>query len=178
MPLMRSLTSGAAIALNTEALSRWTMALGVAAGTTTPYHSITLDSSGRPASCAVGTSGSAGLRLVSMTPSARSLPLFTCGTVEVGLENISITWPPSRSLIAGPAPLYGTCTRSVPVACLNSSPTIWGPAEVEAKVSLPGFWRAYCASSRRSFTGTEGCATAMNAISVVRATAAKSRSVS
>ena len=53
-----------------------------------------------------------------------------------------------------------------------------GPAEVEAKVSLPGFWRAYCASSRRFVAGTDGCATAMNAISVVRATAAKSRSVS
>ena len=73
-----------------------------------------------------------------MMPSARSLPLFTCGTVEVGLENISATWPPSRSLIAGPAPLYGTCTRSVFVVSLNSSPTMCGPAEVEAKVSLPG----------------------------------------
>ncbi|MND02411.1 hypothetical protein D3C83_217870 [compost metagenome] len=66
----------------------------------------------------------------------------------------------------------------MPVACLNSSPTMCGPAEVEAKLSLPGFFFAYCASSRRSAAGTEGCATAMNAISVASATGAKSFSVS
>src|SRR5439155_423023 len=68
--------------------------------------------------------------------------------------------------------------QAVPVVCLKSSPTMCGPAEVEAKVSLPGFFFAYCASSRRFDAGTEGCATATKAISVVRATAAKSFSVS
>ena len=55
---------------------------------------------------------------------------------------------------------------------------MWGPAELDANVTLPGFCFAYCASSRRLVTGMFGPATPRNAISVARATGAKSFSVS
>jgi hypothetical protein len=58
------------------------------------------------------------------------------------------------------------------------SPSNCGPADVEAKVSLPGFCFASCASSFMLLAATEGCATSMKAVTVVRETAAKSFSVS
>ena len=48
------------------------------------------------------------------------------------------------------APLYGTCTMSIPAIMLNSAPAKWGavPFPGEPKLSWPGFARA---SSIRSF---------------------------
>ncbi|KAG1432920.1 hypothetical protein G6F57_022578 [Rhizopus arrhizus] len=59
----------------------------------------------RPASAAVGTSGSASTRTGEVTARARSLPalILPCaaGTVSIMLS----TWPPIRSVMAGPLPL-------------------------------------------------------------------------
>ena len=46
--------------------------------------------------------------------SARSLPARTCAVPVTRLMNIMSTWPPSTSVIAGPAPLYGTCVICSP----------------------------------------------------------------
>src|SRR5205085_8594180 len=66
------------------------------------------------------------------------------------------TWPPSRSLMAGPPPLYGTCRPSVCVCCQNSSAERWSeePLPEEAKLTLPGvFFR--CASSSATLLSGE-----------------------
>ena len=53
-------------------------------------------------------SGRAGTRSAEVTASARSLPAlmlpWAAGTVSIMLS----TWPPIRSVMAGPLPLYGT----------------------------------------------------------------------
>ena len=38
------------------------------------------------------------------------------------MSNMSCTWPPIRSVIALPAPRYGTCTMFTPAISLNNSP--------------------------------------------------------
>ncbi|MNT27101.1 hypothetical protein D3C72_1627170 [compost metagenome] len=88
----------------------------------------------------VGTSGSAGERVALVTASARRRPAFTCGSEPGRLSNISCTWLASRSAIAGPLPLYGTCTISTPAIDLNSSPDRWlvVPLPAEPMFSLPG----------------------------------------
>ena len=74
-----------------------------------------------------------------VTASARTLPALMCG-IEAGVSNMSCTWPPIRSVIALPAPRYGTCTMFTPVIILNNSPAMWMPVPMpaEAKLSLPG----------------------------------------
>ena len=49
--------------------------------------------------------------------------------------------PASSACVAGAPPLNGTCTASVPVSTLNSSPARWPalPLLPEPKASLPGF---------------------------------------
>ena len=78
-----------------------------------------------PASATVGTSGSSGSRLAPVTASARSFPALMCGKAEGMLSNIIITWPPSRSVIAGALPLYGMCRMSTCARYLNISPDMW-----------------------------------------------------
>ena len=56
----------------------------------------------------VGYSGKADRRFGLPAPSIRSLPAFTCGIEEAGPLNMIWSWPPSRSVIAGATPLYGT----------------------------------------------------------------------
>jgi hypothetical protein len=36
-----------------------------------------------------------------------------------GFAKASCTWPPSRSIIAGPPPLYGTCCIFTPASISN-----------------------------------------------------------
>ena len=50
------------------------------------------------------------------------------------------TWPPIRSVSAGPAPLYGTCSIWQPVIDLNSSPERCTevPLPDDAMLILPG----------------------------------------
>src|SRR3546814_16583476 len=59
------------------------------------------------------------------------------------------TWPPTVSLMAGAAPLYGTCRISALVAILSSEIAIWGmlPIPEEAKVALPGYFFALSRNS-------------------------------
>ena len=56
------------------------------------------------------------------------------------LSKSTCTWPPIRSMSAGPAPLYGTCSMSQPVINLNSSPDRCTevPLPDEAMLILPG----------------------------------------
>ena len=75
----------------------------------------------------VGTFGSAGVRVLLNTPSARTNPpsiFLTCG----GTPSINI-WmrPASRSGITPALPRYGTWTMSTPAVSLNSSLARWMP---------------------------------------------------
>mgnify|MGYP003578956543 CR=1 FL=1 len=47
-------------------------------------------------------------RIEDVTPSMRTLPARVAPTIEGRVANIVCTCPPSRSTIAGPAPLYGS----------------------------------------------------------------------
>src|SRR6516165_368736 len=69
-----------------------------------------------------GNIGSASDRVAVVTAKARSLPALMC-SIDAAMS-VNVTWicPPSRSVIAGPAPRYGTCVRLTPVIILNSSP--------------------------------------------------------
>ena len=63
-------------------------------------------------------SGSIGLRVPLETASGFNLPaLIWLAEVPMPSKAMS-TLPASRSCIIGPAPLYGTCTMSVPVRIL------------------------------------------------------------
>ena len=53
----------------------------------------------------VGTLGNKGLRLAEVTARALSLPAWMYCKELPSTSNITFTWPPSRSLSAGPAPL-------------------------------------------------------------------------
>src|SRR5688572_25156090 len=84
-----------------------------------------------------------------------------CGSADGRLSNIICTCPPSRSVIAGADPLYGTCDICTPVSTLNSSPDRWieVPLPLEAKLMVPGLDLATATSSGTVFAGTDGCAT-------------------
>src|SRR6516225_11618737 len=106
----------------------------------------------------VGTSGSAGERFLLETASASSFPSLTSGTAgAVEPKEIGVC-PASVEPIAGPPPLYGTCTRSRPRETRNSSPTRWGgvPVPGEAKLYLPGFALMRATSSLTVFAGNVG----------------------
>lgn len=119
------------------------MALGVFAGAITPAHATT-SKPGRPASETVGNSGKATERLRLVTANPRSLPAFTCGSIDATLLNIRCTRPAVRSVIASWTALNGTCTICVPVMSLNSSPPRWNvlPLPLDAKSRAPGFFFA------------------------------------
>src|SRR5207244_64853 len=56
-----------------------------------------------------------------VTASARSLPARTCEMAAGMVTMSSHTCPPSVSATAGPPPLYGTWTMSLPVLSFSSS---------------------------------------------------------
>ena len=159
-------------------LSLFTSARGVLIGTLTPFQP-TISISGKPPSVIVGTSGTAGERLGLVMPSARNLPLCTCGTAACATTNIICTCPASTSVTAGATPLYGTCTMLIPADSLKSSAASWVvvPVPAEAKLSLPGCAFASCTSSASDFAGTAGCTTAMNGMLAISVTGAKSRTM-
>ena len=76
-----------------------------------------------------------------VTASARSLPALTCGIALARLSNMNCVSPASSACVAGAPPLNGTCTMSMPVSTLNSSPARWPalPLLPEPNDSLPGF---------------------------------------
>src|SRR3974390_822592 len=77
---------------------------GVLAGPNSPYQ-LSPAEPGTPASATVGRSGNAELRSDEVTASARSWPAFTSGAALATVVNITWIVPPSRSVIAGAAPL-------------------------------------------------------------------------
>ncbi len=60
---------------------------------------------GTPDSAMVGTSGAAAARFAVDTPSARSLPLFTCGSAGGMVLKTRCTRPETRSVMIAVAPL-------------------------------------------------------------------------
>ena len=106
----------------------------------------------------VGTSGSTALRCSPPVPSARSLPLWICGTVCTMELNITLVWPPTTSIMAGPPPLKGTWSMSTPAISLNNSlPRCWKlPMPAEAYCRSPGCFLASAISSATEWTGSDG----------------------
>ena len=101
---MRSRMSGS---FSTATMSRFscvTMAGGVRAGTTTPYQVLPSNPT-TPDSATVGTSGISLLRCALETASARSRPALMCAREVAGTMKNSCTWPLSKVVSAGPAPL-------------------------------------------------------------------------
>src|SRR5215813_15657193 len=96
--------------------------------------------SGTPDSAKVGTLGKAGSRLPLVTASARNWPSLMLGAAPGRAPHIIGVWPPIVDVIAGAAPLNGTCVRSRPSDILNSSPASWPvvPVPGEAWLYLPG----------------------------------------
>src|SRR5438876_662180 len=88
----------------------------------------------------VGTSGNNFKRVAVVTANGRSLPALMCSIDALTLSIITCTYPAIRSVSAGDAPRYGTCTMLVLVIILNSSPATWGgvPLPPEPKLTLPG----------------------------------------
>ena len=125
-------SSGTPTALRNSAFSLATISLGVPMGTASACQAHA-SNPGIPDSATVGRSGSAAMRLSLATASALILPALICGAPAARSRNISGIWPPSRSWIAGPAPLYGTWVSCVSVRCLNISIARWcglpGPGE-------------------------------------------------
>ena len=103
----------------------------------------------------VGTSGSCGTRCALLMAIALILPALMCGKAEARLSIISVTCPPSRSVIAGPLPLYGMPTMSMPAIDLKNSPVRCCDVPVPgyAQLIVPG---AFFAASTSSFTVLEG----------------------
>ncbi|MCY1371511.1 hypothetical protein D9M69_586610 [compost metagenome] len=97
----------------------------------------------------VGVSGMAGERCGEVTASARSVPAFTCGSTPGIVVNMKSIWPPIRSVIAGPPPLYGTCVNCSLAALLNISPARWPgvPAPAEPMLVRSPCDRMYAISS-------------------------------
>ena len=68
------------------------------------------------------------------------MPPLMWPTDDGRLSKMTSTWPPIRSVSAGPAPLYGTCSMLQPVIDLNSSPERCTevPLPDDAMLILPG----------------------------------------
>ena len=76
----------------------------------------------------VGTSGSEGTRVLVVTAYTLILAALIWLVVFVVWSHMKSTWPPRRSFMAGPVPLYGTVVRSVSMALMNSIPQRWEAA--------------------------------------------------
>ena len=119
-----------------------------------PVHEVT-SKSFRPCSLKVGISGISAVRFNVAMPMGRMRPAlisaFSAGRPE---QNICIC-PDSTSVVATPAPLYGTCTMSMPATVFNSSPHKCGepPTPDEAKLILRGLAFASAISSLTLFAG-------------------------
>jgi hypothetical protein len=85
---------------------------GVPAGAISAYQD-TASKRGMPCSAMVGVRQGGGA-LQAGDADARSLPLLMKRHTDDICANIMLTWPPSKSLSAGPVPLYGTCSSCTP----------------------------------------------------------------
>jgi hypothetical protein len=146
-----SFTAGSSSALATSACSWATIAFGVPAGASSPYQGV----EPKPAivSPMVGTSGSAETRFPLTTPSTFSLPLLMNAIDDGRLCTDTCTWPPTRSVTAADAPLYGTCSISMPAVLPSISPIRWlsVPLPAEPIEILPGAAFAAAISSLTFF---------------------------
>src|SRR5215510_8587150 len=104
-PAMRAFILGSTRATLISLLSVSRMSTGVFLGAPMPNH--TLTSKPGTDSPTVGMSGNSSKRFALVTASARNLPLLTCSSDTNDAKNAICTCPPSRSVIAGPAPRYG-----------------------------------------------------------------------
>ena len=170
-----SAISGSAMMRLISRLSLSTTGAGVAAGATTPYQ-VPVSKPGRPDSAIVGTSGRMATRLSDDTASGRILPAFTCGIRVTMLSNCAWNTPPSRSLVAGALPLYGTCTAEMPAALVKNSPPrcCAVPAPPLPMFSLPGLALAKSMSSLSVRAGSVELATSSSGALTSSDTGAKS----
>ncbi len=172
-------TWGAVTALTSAPCSFSRIGCGVFAGASTA-NQLTASTFGRPSSAEVGISGRSGLRSSESIASGRSLPDFTCGKSTGKSMMMPSMWPPMASVAAGPAPLKGTCSRSMPASLLNSSMARCGspPLPDEANVILPGRCFASAMSSCSDLGGNEGWIAISSAVMATVVMPAKSRTVS
>src|SRR3989475_7213144 len=148
---------------------------GVPAGANTPYQYETM-TFGNPCTESGASSGRLDEGFAPVTPSAFSWPDLTWGSPwKIGPQNID-TSPASTACIAGGAPLYGTCTRSIPASCLISSMHIrLGEASPdELNASSPGFAFAAAISCLIELTPMDGFTTNMAILSATAAIGARS----
>src|ERR1700761_6641633 len=105
----------------------------------------------------VGTSGNAEDRFLLIVTSTRNEPAFASGAAAVSDAKQTCVSPARTASVAGPLPLYGTCTMSRLSFCLNCSPSKWEgvPTPAEAKLNLPGVERMSATSSLTSFAATD-----------------------
>ena len=80
-----------------------------------------------------------------------------------GLANSMCTWPPINSVMAGPAPLYGTCTILTPACRQKSSAARWEDVATldDANNNCPGLALASAISSLVDSAATPGCTSRM-----------------
>src|SRR5690349_2657897 len=132
--------------------------------------------SGYPASVMLGTSGSAGDRILLVTASARSLPSLMCGTAGGSDVNAIGVCPASVELTASPALLNGTCTRSRPSDWRKCSPIRCGgvpvPGDAKLYLTVPDWISA--TSSLTVRTAREGLTVSTVAEVVATVTGSKS----
>ena len=116
-----SRTSGMASTASVSAFSRLTTAGGVPAGAARPNHADTSNPA-RPWLASGGTSGSDESGFSEVTPSALSLPAFTCASAVGALAKVIDTWPASAALIASGVDLNGMCWSLTPPSMPSTSP--------------------------------------------------------
>ncbi|MCY1245587.1 hypothetical protein D9M72_587510 [compost metagenome] len=78
-----------------------------------------------------------------------------CCRLDATLAKNSGTCPAMTSVMAGPPPLYGTCSRSTPARCSNNTPArcCAEPLPEEAKATEPGFCFAIASTSATLVAG-------------------------
>src|SRR5690606_7084786 len=97
---------------------------GVPAGATRDSQA-TASTPSIPEDASGGTPGTKGEVAFEVRAIALTLPARTCGRADPAITVIMLTRPATTSVIAGPAPLYGTWTISTPVTVLRSSIVRW-----------------------------------------------------
>ena len=115
----------------TSASSFFTIGAGVPFGATSPMKPSTSTPS-MPTSASVGTSGSAGRRVVPVVASGRSLPASNSGIAGPASAKVIAVCPEITAVTSSAPPLNGMCWNFAPVFWLNSSETSWKGADVLA----------------------------------------------
>ena len=77
--------------------------------------------------------GAADDRATVVTPSARSLPARASGSTVTMFSNMKMVSPDRIAVVAGAAPLYGTCWSLSPVMLANISTKRCAPEPLPAE---------------------------------------------